>query len=145
MDTMTPQEQQDERRRYPRIPSRLNEEEVAAIRKMKTDDPGLTAQELADRFKVSVSHMRNILNGLSWRPSKAETAPPGVDERRRYHRIASRLTPNEVAMIRKLKRENPRLTARELAVRFKVSATHIYDIWKESTWRGKGGEGSGQP
>jgi Mor family transcriptional regulator len=123
-----------ERRRFPRIPSRLNEHEVAAIRKMKQDDPSITPQELATRFRVSISHMRNILNGLSWRPP--EENGDIRDDRRRYARLPSRLTPEEVATIRKLKQENPRLTARELAVRFKVSATHIYDIWKGRTWRG---------
>jgi len=131
------EQQEDERRRYPRIRSRLNEFEVAAIRKMKEEGPSLTPYELADRFKVSVSHMRNILNGLSWRSGGPDDKAPEGVERRRYQRMPSRLTPDEVSMIRKLKSENPRLTARELAVRFKVSATHIYDIWKENTWREK--------
>jgi len=78
--------------------------------------------------------MRNILNGLSWRPH--ENAGDVKDDRRRYARLPSRLTANEVAAIRRLKKENPRLTARELAIRFKVSATHVYDIWKGRTWRG---------
>ncbi|HVM77258.1 MAG TPA: helix-turn-helix domain-containing protein [Candidatus Paceibacterota bacterium] len=127
------EQKNQERRRFPRIPSRLNEHEVAAIRKMKQDDPDITPQELATRFRVSISHMRNILNGLSWRPR--EDGSSVQDDRRRYSRIPSRLTPEEVETIRRLKQENPRLTARELAVRFKVSATHIYDIWKGRTWR----------
>ncbi len=128
----------NERRRFPRIPSRLNEHEVAAIRKIKKEDPSITPHELAERFGVSISHMRNILNGLSWRPSEASSAGTGTaEDRRRYARLASRLTPQEVEIIRKLKEDNPRLTARELAVRFKVSATHIYDIWRGHTWRKK--------
>jgi predicted HTH transcriptional regulator len=129
-------QQEQERRRYPRLPSRLNEQEVAAIRKIKADDPDITPHELAERFGVSISHMRNILSGLSWRTKDLSEDPSNPEiERRRYHRMSSRLTPEEVATIRKLKAENPRLTARELAIRFKVSATHIYDIWKGNTWR----------
>ncbi len=134
MDTQPIKEK--DRRQYHRLPSRLNEYEVAAIRKMKADDPDISPHELAERFGVSISHMRNILNGLSWRSEHNDPSAAPTEERRRFRRMASRLTPEEVATIRKLKRENPNLTARELAVRFKVSATHIYDIWKGKTWRG---------
>jgi transposase len=135
MDNITNQMQEKERRKYHRLPSRLNEQEVAAIRKMKADDPDVTPHELAERFGVSISHMRNILNGLSWRPANQDGDASPDTERRRFRRVPSRLTPEEVATIRRLKTENPALTARELAVRFKVSATHIYDIWKGATWR----------
>jgi len=114
----------------------LTRREVLQIREMHFS--GLSISKIANGFGVGRNTIHNIVTGRTW----ASVGGPTVKRRSREElkgegNPSAKLTKNAVVQIRE--KYSAGATAWELAGKFGVTETTIYDIVKGRTWRHIGG------
>jgi len=109
--------------------SKLKEADIRSIRELRTNHVEL--KEIADRFGVSISTIWMILSGKSWKHVEPVTV-------HRFRWVGSghkrsKLKEADIRSIRELRAKGR--TSQEIADRFGVSTSSIFQILTGKTWR----------
>lgn len=111
------------------IQRKFTEEDIRDIRSLY---PGLTQQQIADEYDISIALVNQILQGNSY--ADIDFCVPYIPAQRDTTGKSnphSKLTPDQVKYIRSV---YPKVSMDELGRKFDVDATCIGDIIKNKTW-----------